>query len=120
MDRKEIKRKYKQTSPPMGVYQIRNQVNGKIYIGSSKNLTGIFNRYKFQLKNGSHMNSELQKEFSQFGEESFCFEVLDNLKIQDDPLYNYDDDLKTLEELWLEKLQPYDEKGYNQKRKSKE
>ena len=35
----------------------------------------------------------------------------------EDPLYDYKEDLKTLEELWLEKLQPYDEKGYNQRKK---
>ena len=30
MDKKELKKKYKQTLRPMGVYQIKNLVNGKI------------------------------------------------------------------------------------------
>src|SRR5512140_125971 len=41
--RAEIKRIYKQNAPDMGVYQIRNRVNGRIYIDSSMNLEGTRN-----------------------------------------------------------------------------
>ena len=40
IDKKELKKQYKQTLQPMGVYQIKNLVNGKIFIGSVKNLPG--------------------------------------------------------------------------------
>ena len=63
IDKKELKKQYKQTLQPMGIYQIKNLVNGKIFIGSAKNLPGKLNSVKFQLENGSHMNSELQKDF---------------------------------------------------------
>jgi group I intron endonuclease len=119
IDKKELKRQYKQNPPPMGIYQIRNLVNGKILIGNSKNLTGKSNSYKFQLNSGLHINSDLQKEYKQFGEENFVFEILDKLEPKDDPAYVYDDDLNTLEELWQEKLQPYDEKGYNKRKPAK-
>ena len=115
IDKKELKKQYKQTLPPMGIYQISNLVNGKIFIGSSKNLHGKFNSYKFQLKIGSHMNRELQKDYTHFGEENFSFKVVDYLEPKEDPDYDYTEDLTVLEEMWLEKLQPYDEKGYNKK-----
>jgi group I intron endonuclease len=119
IDKKEMKRQYKQNPPPMGIYQIRNLVNGKLLIGNSKNLNGKLNSHKFQLNSGVHINPELQKEYNQYGEENFVFEIVDKLDPKEDPAYNYDDDLITLEELWLEKLEPYGEKGYNRKKKDK-
>ena len=114
MDRREITKQYKQTIQPMGIYQIKNMRNGKLYIGSAKNLQGKINSHKFQLKNGLHRNKEMQREYNEAGEDGFSFEVLDYLKPKEDlKNYDYTEELKILEEMWLEKLQPYDEKGYN-------
>jgi group I intron endonuclease len=113
IDKKEIKKNYKQTLTPMGIYQIKNLVNGKIFIGSGKNLTGKINKHKFELENNSGQILEMQKDYNQFGEKNFSFEVVDYLEQKDDPSYNYTEDLLTLEKLWLEKLKPYGEKGYN-------
>ena len=100
----------------MGIYQIKNMKNGKIYIGSSKNLQGKINSHKFQLKNGLHVNKEMQKDFNDIGEENFSFDIVDQLKQKEDVNYDYTEELKILEEMWLEKLQPYNEKGYNTKK----
>jgi hypothetical protein len=116
IDRKEAKKQYKQTLQPMGIYQIRNIVNGKIFIGSSKNLDGRLNRNRFQLEQGLHMNKELQNDYNQFGEGKFSFEVLDYLEPKEDTNYDYTEELKVLEEMWLERLQPYNEKGYNKRK----
>lgn len=116
MDKKELKKQYKQTIQPMGVYQIKNLTNGKIFLGSAKNLPGKLNSVKFQLENGSHPNRDLQKDFNEFGEQNFSFEAVDTLEPKEDVTYDYTDDLSTLEEMWLEKLQPFSEKGYNKKK----
>ena len=113
INKSEIKKKYKQTLTPMGVYQLKNLVNGKILIGSSKNLPARKNRFEMELSYGSLTDIELLKDLRQFGKENFLFEVLDYLEPKEDPSYNYTEDLKTLEELWIEKLQPFNEKGYN-------
>ena len=110
--RKQLKQEYKQTARAMGVYQIRNVVNGKIFLGSSKNLDGIFNRHRFGLANGVHSNKDLQKDWND-SQENFAFEILEQLKPDDDPLHDYTEELQIMEELWLEKLQPYQERGYN-------
>ena len=115
MNRKELTKDYKQTVQPMGVYQIRNMINGKIFLGSSKDLKGIINRNRFQLKNGLHVNRQLQRDFNEAGESNFSFEILDHLKPEDDPQRDYTEELRMLEEMWKEKLQPYNEKGYNTK-----
>lgn len=115
MNRKELIKEYKQIIQPMGIYQIRNTANGKIFLGSSKDLKGIINRNRFQLKNGLHINKQLQKDFSEAGEESFSFEIVDYLKPKEGMSGDYTEELHMLEEMWLEKLQPYNEKGYNTK-----
>ena len=113
MNKKEIIKKYKQTIQAMGIYQIKNKINDKLYIGSTKNLPGKINSYKFQLKNGLHPNKEMQKEFNEIGEEGFSFDILDYLKPKEDLNYDYTEELKILEAMWIEKLQPFNKKGYN-------
>jgi len=113
MNRKELIDKYKQTVQPMGIFQIRNTVNGKLFLGSAKDLRGIINSNGFQLRNGLHRNQELQKDFNEIGEAGFVFEVVDSLRPGEGVNHDYTAELKTLEALWLEKLQPYGERGYN-------
>lgn len=118
MDRKaELKQQYKEMKTEAGVYQIKNLVNGKVYIDSTRNLKTI-NGKKVQLKFGSFFNNKaLQEEWNQYGEEAFAFEVLEVLKEKDDPYFDIKKELSKLEEKWLETLQPYDERGYNRKKK---
>lgn len=117
MNRKELTNKYKETVQPMGIYQIRNTINGKLFLGSAKDLRGIINSNKFQLKGGLHRNKELQKDFIEAGEERFAFEIVDSLQPGEDPRSDHTAELKTLEAMWLEKLQPYEARGYNTRRR---
>lgn len=118
--KKELKDEYKQNPRPMGVYQIRNLVNDKIFIGVSQDIPGILNRHEFSLKSGIHLNKNLQEEWNEFGGENFVFEILDEIMPVDNPTYDVKADLKYFEELWLEKLQPYGTRGYNEKKKTRE
>ena len=115
MNRKEKINTYKKTIQPMGVYQIRNRVNGKIFLGSSKDLKGILNRIKFQLKNNLHINKDMQKDYNKIGEKNFSFEILDYLEPLEDVQSDYKNELETLENMWLDKLQPFNNNGYNKK-----
>jgi len=51
---------------------------------------------------------------------SFAFEVLDELSATEGAGHDYRSELAFLEELWLERLQPYGERGYNVRKKGKE
>jgi hypothetical protein len=35
------------------------------------------------------------------------------VKVKDDPNFDINDELTLLEQIWLEKLQPFGERGYN-------
>ena len=113
MDKKALLREYKETPRPAGVYQIRNTVNGKAFVGSSVNLPAILNRHRTELRAGGHRNRELQKEWAEFGPDAFEFEVLDTLAPHERADYDASADLRALEELWLDKLSPFGERGYN-------
>ena len=115
-DKKEIKKLYKQTRRSMGIYQIKNLASGKIYIGRSGDLNGKLNSEKFQLRNNMHMNRELQNDFNGLGEERFAFEILDRLQPREDPNHDHSGDLQTLENMWLDKLQPFGAAGYHKKK----
>jgi group I intron endonuclease len=118
MNKRQAKQNYKLNPPAMGVFQIRNLSNEKVFVGSSMNLEGIFNRHEFQLKMGGHPNKDLQKDWNALGAENFAFEILEELE----PRENLDDkaELTFLEDLWLEKLEPYGERGYNERKKTRE
>jgi hypothetical protein len=113
MERKAQIREYKETPRPMGVYRVRNTANGRSLVGSSVNLPAILNRHRAQLGMGLHPNRALQKDWNELGPEVFEFETLDTLKPPDQPGYDPSGDLRVLEEMWLEKLSPFDERGYN-------
>ena len=104
----------------MGIFQIRNEVSGKIFVGSSMDLAAMFNRIRFQLFAGAHPNKELEADWKRLGADKFSFEVLEEVVPREEPNYDYKADLETLEDLWLEKLEPYDEKGYNERKKTSE
>ena len=118
--KRHAKAEYKSRPRPSGIFKITNNANGKILVGSALNLDGMWNRHRFQLRMGVHMNKELQRDWDQFGEASFSFEVIDEVDPDEAEtgrvLQEY---LKDLEDLWLEKLQPFGDKGYNRARKQK-
>jgi hypothetical protein len=118
--KKELKRDYLQNHTPMGIYQIRNTANAKILVGAALNLRGALNGSKVQLKAGNYSNKSLQSEWNEFGTDNFTFEILDELAATEGPGHDYRADLASLEELWLERLQPYGERGYNTKKKDTE
>lgn len=113
MNKKELKKQYLQTLRPMGILQVKNLVNGKIFITSGLNINGKMNSCRFQLEHGSHPNTNLQSDFKDFGADKFEFEIIDYLEPKDDAKTDYSEDLKMLGEMWIEKLQPFGDKGYN-------
>jgi hypothetical protein len=120
VDKKQAILEYKMGHRPMGVFQILNKVNGKVLLDSSNNIPGKINRHKFALNAGSHASKALQADWSEYGEAAFEIETLEPLEPRDDPNYDYKSDLETLLDLWLEKLKPYDERGYNERKMTRE
>lgn len=75
----------------IGIYQIKNLVNNKIYIGQTKER--FIERYwhhQWKLKNGTHDNAHLQKAYNKYGENNFEFsvlEILENIELDEREKY---------------------------------
>ncbi len=104
----------------MGVFLIRNTANDKVFLGVGQDLHGIMNSHRFQLRNGVHRNSSLQTDWNELGERSFAFEILEELIPPQDPLFDRSNELAFMEKMWLAKVQPYGERGYNEPKLSRE
>lgn len=109
--KKELIESYKQMKVYMGVYQVKNTVDGKIYIGSINNLKSRWLTLKWQLEQGRFANKELQAAFKAHGENAFEYSVLEEVEIKEDTDVKWE--LEAMEKAWLDRLMPYEEKGYN-------
>jgi len=61
----------------IGVYQITNAENGKIYIGSSTNITTRWEQHLYELSRNKHDNYKLQADFNKYGYKAFTFQILE-------------------------------------------
>jgi group I intron endonuclease len=60
-----------------GVYVIANQVNGKLYVGSSAQSFAVrFRQHRSQLRRGIHHSRHLQAAWNKYGEDAFEFLVV--------------------------------------------
>lgn len=64
-------------TPVPGIYQIRNTVNGRVYIGSSVNIAQRVWGHQRALLLGRHTNPHLQADWRAYGAEDFAFEVVE-------------------------------------------
>jgi len=60
-----------------GIYQIRNLVNAKAYVGKSCNIRRRFARHRSLLRRNLHSNDHLQAAWNMYGELNFAFEVIE-------------------------------------------
>lgn len=68
----------------MGIYKITNTQTGKVYIGSSIEMSSRFKQHYENLKMGKHHNEKLQNDYNIYGESYFKFETLEIIDNIDD------------------------------------
>lgn len=88
-----------------GIYQIRNKISNKIYVGSAANLYMRFAQHKSKLKQNDHPNKHLQNAWNKHGAENFEFKVLELIE----------DKTKLIEkeQNWIEWFKCVTPHGYN-------
>lgn len=102
--KKELKQAYKNHHPTMGVFQIKNKLNGKCLIEGSIDINARWNRHQTELRFGSHRNKALQKDWNQATKEAFSMTILSELEFKNDQQLNYQEEVKTLTTMILEEL----------------
>jgi len=78
------------------IYQIRNVVNQKFYVGSTWNMRERFRTHRNKLRRGVHHCHHLQAAWNKYGEDAFKFEVVERLALDTSPA-----ELEAAEDKWL-------------------
>lgn len=102
--RGELKQAYKLAPPPMGIYAVRHRASGRLLLGKSTNLTGALNRHRMELKLGSHRNHALMRDWREYGEAAFVFEVLERIEESTNPDFDYAAELERRLKAWQARL----------------
>lgn len=76
----EISSKHKKRS---GVYKIINNINSKIYIGSSSDLYSRMNNHKSLLNKNKHHSCHLQNAWNAYGCDSFSFIIVEEVNFDE-------------------------------------
>lgn len=96
---------YKTTKKISGIYCIENTINGKKYIGRSKNLYARVAWHKNALTHDFHHNDHLQRAWDKYGEDSFHVFVIE---------FNLVEHLNEREAFYINKYNTLDRNfGYN-------
>ena len=89
----------------IGIYCIKNGIDGKRYIGQSKDIWKRFNNHISSLDKGNHRNIHLQRAWNLNGKSSFDFTLLKVCSIEE---------LDTLESQFISQYDTMNDKyGYN-------
>ena len=99
----------------IGIYSIINSINGKRYIGKSKDIKKRFYQHKHSMNtlNPKSTSSHLRSAVSKYGIEVFRFEILETIHSLDEVL------LAELEVFYMDEFKTNDPNyGYNLKRDS--
>lgn len=80
------------------IYQIKNKINGKKYIGQTSDFQKRKNSHLSALRRGKCFNSYLQRAFDVYGEDAFEFSILEYCDV---------DDLDKREEFWISREGSY-------------
>lgn len=60
-----------------GIYRIRNTLNGRFYIGSTKSFYNRFKSHQSILRLDKHFNAYLQNDYNKCGVEYFVYEIVE-------------------------------------------
>jgi hypothetical protein len=107
--RKQLPSEYKQIRPEAGVYRIVNSQNGKVLLGSSPNLPSVRSKMEFGKSTGSPgvFGYQIAPDIRRYGIDAFSLEILEVLETRPEMTQaEILADLKTLEDLWREKVDP--------------
>lgn len=105
LNKKELLASYKERKMVGGICAIKNAVTGKLLVMSTNDIQGCKHRFDFSQKTGSCVSMKLQNDWKKYGNSAFAFEILEQYeKKETQALEEFKNDIKVLEEMWLEKL----------------
>lgn len=103
IDRKELINEYKQKEVELGIIKIENKITGYSFVDVCNNLYKPFEGIKFQLNLGRFKSKGLQKDWKEYGEAAFSFEIVEKLKTKAEETEKEKlENLSELLDIWVE------------------
>ena len=100
--KKEIKDQYKNRKLVGGIYSIKCNGSGRIWIKSTKDLEGQFNKFNFFVTTNSCPEPTMRADWNQYGAQSFSFSVIEKLEKSETQTENdFANDVRALYEMWI-------------------
>ena len=84
-DKKAAITAYKEGKRAAGIYAVRCNATGEVWVGQSPNVEPVQNRIWFTLRGGNSPHRSLQRAWNDHGAEHFAFEVLERLEEEASP-----------------------------------
>ncbi|HEX5999038.1 MAG TPA: GIY-YIG nuclease family protein [Hyphomicrobiaceae bacterium] len=78
---------YRERKNVAGIYLVRCEATGALWVGQTPTLDTVQNRIWFTLRLGNNPNPTLQKAWSDHGPDSFAFEVVEQLPDEETSTY---------------------------------
>ena len=103
--KKEMLAAYRERQIIGGVYTITNTRSGRKFIDATTDIRGSRNRFDFAQKTGMCTDKKIERDWKESGASAFTFETLEEYtKDTSQTMEEFQADITTLKELWLEKL----------------
>lgn len=99
--KKQLREKAKDHKTTMGVLAVTNTLNGKQYVQASLNLEALVNKMKFLLNGRMFEHSQLQKEWTELGSDTFTFEFAVIVPDQNNEYINYRQEIRKAEQAFI-------------------
>lgn len=124
-ERKSLASAYQKSFRPMGVYQIRNVKNGKIFVDGTMDLEGAKNRLEFMKQ--TKMSGIIPEPEAGLGRirrrllrvrGTRSDQATGRERRRPYRIEKYRDEVDALLDLWIEKLQPFGDNGYNKPKRT--
>lgn len=82
LDKKKIKRDYKEKIRPAGVYVVINKNDKKIFIGKTRTPSSVLYRLNIELERGTHPHKNMINDYEKLGKNNFEIKIYSELNIE--------------------------------------
>jgi hypothetical protein len=102
--KRELKENYKNRKVTGGIYCIKCDGNGRVWMKTAKDMAGHKNKFEFFVSTNTCPEPGMFKEWRQYGAKSFSFDILEEInKGETQTDREFSDDIDVLYQLWLDK-----------------
>lgn len=110
IDRRQIKKEYKEKTLPAAIYTVVNKIDNKVFIGKTRSPNSVIYRLNSELERDTHPFKDMISDYNENGKDNFeitLYNELDVSKLEEEEI------IEKLELLYEKCRAELAEKGYS-------